>query len=496
MNRLHILSLLAAVIFSGGAGAVTLHLDSDRITLRVQREPLIRVLERFADAGVFVQVDPSIDVLVTGSCAMAPVEEALAALLQPFAYVAIWDVVSGPLGDLPRLAELHVYQSGARERMRPLETGGALRIARGPFPDSPEFVADELLIRVAPGANPDAVRAWFRSIGATLAGSVPSLGIYQLRVPPGVNLLDLIDQARRHPLLADVEPNYVTRLPDLRPTDAAGPIPSQPQAPSTGFRGAAPLAILDSGVSTDFGLDSWVAGRFNALAPDRDASDPVGHGTQMALVAAGLIRPAGAAPSDEGLPVLAIRAFDDRGATSDFALIRAIDYAARQGARVLNLSWGTPTHSPFLADAIAYAQAKGLVVVAAAGNEPTGRPVYPAAYPGVVAVSAVTPKGDLWDRSNRGDFVTVAAPGAAVLPVGYQGPPGTYAGTSIASAAVARELALYFARHPNASARDAIAALQQAVTDAGPPGRDPLYGHGVLDPAAQARLRTATGLTK
>lgn len=485
----HLKTLLACSMLAHAASAFELSLGNDRMTLRVERVPLADVLKRIADAGVRVQYDPAIDVLVSGSCSATPIEEALDALLKPFAYTAIWEVVPGPVGDLPRFAELQVFKPGAREKMRSLESDGRLRLARGPLPDSPWFVADEILVRVKPGTSADAFRAWLRSIGATVVGSVPALGVYQLRLSPGLNILDLIEQLKRNPMLAAVEPNYADRLPRTALQQALGPSEVEASAPRAPRAGAAPLAILDSGLLAGFGLEGFVAGQYNAVFPNRDAADPLGHGTQMALVAAGAVQPRGAAPSDEGLPLLAVRAFDEEGVTSNFALMRAIDYAIQQGARVINLSWGTSIDSRFLADAVAYAQSKGLVVVAAAGNEPTGQPVYPAAYPGVIAVSALKSDGTPWEQSNSGDFVTVSAPGTAAFPVGYEGPPGSYAGTSIASAQVARELALYLARNPSATTADATRALTNAVTDAGAPGRDVHHGHGALDAEAQARLR-------
>ena len=129
-----------------------------------------------------------------------------------------------------------------------------------------------------------------------------------------------------------------------------------------------------------------------------------------------------------------------------------------------------------------------MVIVAAAGNEPTGTAIYPAGYAGVLAVSATTEGGTLWDQSNYGEFVSFSAPGTATFPVGYQGPAGSYAGTSIASAYVSRALALYFARHPNASTAEAVAALKAAATDAGAAGRDTQYGFGAIDAAAISRL--------
>ena len=88
--------------------------------------------------------------------------------------------------------------------------------------------------------------------------------------------------------------------------------------------------------------------------------------------------------------------------------------------------------------------------MAAAGNAPTGNPVYPAAYDSVIGVGALPPDGDAWDQSNFGDFVAVSAPGLADLPVGYKGNPGTYAGTSIATAYTARRVAAILNQNPDA----------------------------------------------
>ena len=81
---------------------------------------------------------------------------------------------------------------------------------------------------------------------------------------------------------------------------------------------------------------------------------------------------------------------------------------------------------------------KGLFIVASAGNEPTGKPIYPAAYSSVIGIGALRPDGKKWGKSNYGDFVEFEAPGFAKLPVGYKGEPGIYAGTSISAAFVAR----------------------------------------------------------
>ena len=147
---------------------------------------------------------------------------------------------------------------------------------------------------------------------------------------------------------------------------------------------------------------------------------------------------------------MAIRIVGDSGFTSNYTLMRGIDYAIQEEARVISLSWGSETSSPMLETTIDYATDNGLILVAAAGNAPTGKPVYPAAYENVIGVGALTPDGKPWDQSNYGDFVAVYAPGLAEMPVGYQGDPGTYVGTSIATAYTAHQVAAILDQQPDA----------------------------------------------
>ena len=106
-------------------------IEGDRLTLRADRAPLKEVLKSFAHAGVNVRVDPRIDIRVTGSCDNRDMQDALGALLGDYTYVLIWDVVKGPLGDLPRLAEIQIFQPGQREEMQPLAPPSRnLRVSR------------------------------------------------------------------------------------------------------------------------------------------------------------------------------------------------------------------------------------------------------------------------------------------------------------------------------------------------------------------------------
>jgi Subtilase family len=125
------------------------------------------------------------------------------------------------------------------------------------------------------------------------------------------------------------------------------------------------------------------------------------------------------------------------------------------------LIWGSETKSGFLSEALESASSKGLIIVASAGNDPTGEPRYPAAYPGVIGVGALAPDGEAWERSNRGDFVDLYAPGFATLPVGYKGDPGIYAGTSISAAFTANLVAGILSKNPNATGQEILDNLRK-----------------------------------
>ncbi len=462
---------------------MTLQISETQLSLSVESGFLRDVMLLFSHAGVRVRMDPTINTVVTVKVIDQDLDSVFEDLLIPYGYVLIWDVVEGPLGEITRLAEIQIFKPGQEEAMVPLyDPNTNLEITRG---SGPAFVKDEVLLAVKKGTSLASFQQLLAQIGGTVIDCAPDLGVYRVRFMPGANVPALVAQLTDNNMVHTVEPNYVIEIPPSQSHGANGEalLSSVSLSPDSPIR----LAILDSGLGGLDALNAMVVGRLDAVNPERELTDPLGHGTQMALIGSGMISPEGSMASDSGLPIVAIRAFDDNGAASQFGIMRSIEYALGQNARVLNMSWGSEVNSSFLATAVAYAQSKGLLLVAAAGNEPSGTSLYPAALPGVIAVAA-TAGGTRWDQSNYGDFVSLAAPGEAQFPIGYNGPPGLYAGTSISSAYVSRALALYLAAHPKASNGEAVKALQTALTDAGAKGRDPLYGYGVLDAQALARF--------
>jgi subtilisin len=139
--------------------------------------------------------------------------------------------------------------------------------------------------------------------------------------------------------------------------------------------------------------------------------------------------------------IMPLRAFDDSGAGDAFQVAKAIRYAVRNGAHIINLSLGLSDQSKAVEAAIAFAEAHNVIIVASAGNSDSAAPQYPAVLPGVLGVAA-SDSGDLKATfSNYGEFVFVTAPGFNIV-TAYPGGYAVASGTSFSTAFVSAEAAL------------------------------------------------------
>jgi subtilisin family serine protease len=157
-----------------------------------------------------------------------------------------------------------------------------------------------------------------------------------------------------------------------------------------------------------------------------------------------------------------IKVLDAKGSGDDTLIAAGIVWAADHGAQVINLSLGGPGSSVELANALAYASAKGVIVVAAAGNAGATTQFFPAADPHTISVAATTVADLRYSWSNFGSWVRLAAPGCNIAPIlgaGY----GTFCGTSSATPVVAGLVALELSAQPAATAREAEEALVRAA---------------------------------
>lgn len=201
---------------------------------------------------------------------------------------------------------------------------------------------------------------------------------------------------------------------------------------------------------------------------------PPDHGTAIAALLVG--RPTGShGPgllSGQSLVVASALRQRDDGAVDTTAelLVRAFDVLLGRGADVVNVSLGGPANR-LVEAAVNVVRQHGVTVVAAAGNGgASGRPVYPAAYPGVIAVTAVDARRRLYRHATHGDYVAFAAPGVDLWvpsPGGGRFVSGTSYATPFVTALVA------------SSAASGVEALVSAAQDLGAPGRDPGFGWGL-----------------
>jgi serine protease len=278
------------------------------------------------------------------------------------------------------------------------------------------------------------------------------------------------------------------------------------------------VAVIDTGVTKvgDLAETSFVPG-FNFVANNSNAADDHGHGTHVAgTIAQSTNNKLGVAGVAYGASIMPIKVLSAQGSGSMAGIAQGIRWAADHGAQVINMSLGARFPAGTIGDAVKYAHAKGVTIVAAAGNDGNGKVSYPARYPGVIAVAATQFDETTTFYSNWGPQIDIAAPGGNVR-VDQNGDgkpdgvlqhtiiPGNisktdylwFMGTSMASPHVAgvaaliigagiqkpdavEEMLLDTARKPKAAGgNDAVAAAGKRIDDH--------YGAGLVD--AEAALR-------
>jgi hypothetical protein len=286
--------------------------------------------------------------------------------------------------------------------------------------------------------------------------------------------------------IRSVQPNFRYLLQDqkaaLTEGDPAQYVVAKLRLPEahTLARGAnVTIAVIDSGIDANHPeLLNSIGDSFDALG---SKEGPHVHGTGIAGAIAAHARLIGSAPEAR---ILAIRAFGTapKGAEStSYVILKSLDYAALHGAQIVNMSFAGPK-DPVIERTIAATAARGIVLVAASGNAgPESPPLYPAANPNVIAVSATDAQDRLFAASNRGSHIAIAAPGVDIF---LPAPDEKYqmiSGTSFSAAYVSGLAALLLERNPALKPEQVRAILTKTARDLGTPGRDDLFGAGEAD---------------
>lgn len=347
----------------------------------------------------------------------------------------------------------------------------------------PVVRSELLLVSPAPGVLVRAVAQGYRWLREeTLEGL--DLRSVVLQPPPGMATADALASLRALDPRLDVDFNHVY----LRGASAEAqrrvtlPAAAPAAADAVGRR----VGLIDSGIDPDHpalravALQRWGCGGRAVASP---------HGTAVASLLVG--RDGAFRGVLPGASLHAADVYCGAGPTggSAEAVAQALAWMARERVAVVNVSLvGAPNR--LLERAVQALQSRGHLVVAAVGNDgPAAPPLYPASYPGVVGVTGTTPRRQVLPEAAQGPQVVLAAPGAEVVVA--RSVAGDYVaarGTSFAAPLVAGLLADLLRQPDPAAARAALERLVERAADLGRPGRDTVYGHGLVDAAARLQL--------
>lgn len=308
--------------------------------------------------------------------------------------------------------------------------------------------------------------------------------------------LETISEVAKTDQIEFIEPNFILQAcasPNDKYYEDYGWYLEMINAPYVWDRGmfgsGTTVAVLDSGVKMDhedFASDLFI-GKYNAIADSQDITDNSGHGTAVTGIVAASYNNGkgmpGIMPETKIMPVKVMDYNTSTGETEGSLedIIRGINYAANNGADVINLSAGSTQYSSLLETACRNAANKGVIFVAAAGNDSDSSVEYPASYDTVVSVGSIERDGAHSSFSNYNKYVAVAAPGRSIAAPWNNGSYKLAAGTSFSAPQVAAMAAMVKQMDPSVNYAGFMSVIAATSADRGATGYDPYFGYGLMD---------------
>lgn len=348
-------------------------------------------------------------------------------------------------------------------------------------PAGAPVVRDEILALASSSEAIAAARA--QSFEVVRTETIEPLGIslVVLRPPEGLSLSDAIARLRAADPQGQYDYNHIYNPTGTIIGGASSNLAPQ-QAPER-------VGMVDGGVDRSVyslrGLSVESAGFVGSCKPV-----PSDHGTAVAFLLSGArdnaFRP-------ETLYAADVYCGHGEGGSAE-AIVRALGWLSSVKVPVVNISLAGPPNALLAAGVKAFLL-RGHVLVAAVGNDgPSANPRYPAAYPGVIAVTAVDSAHRIALDANQGDYIAFAALGVKVPVPKAGGGTVTVSGTSFAAPLVTRRFAVLLSAPDQERAAWALCELRTAALDLGTPGRDPIYGYGFLEGSGTMPVSSSCGM--
>ncbi len=390
--------------FAPEPGDLVWRAEGNRLEARIEAWPLEKVLEQISAAtGWQIFVEPQTELTVSAKFQNLEVGQALARLLGNLNY-ALLPQTSAP-------AKLFVFRTSMQQ---------ATKLVRPPEIKTPKtraksLIPNELIVTLKPGAK-TSIDDLARKLGAKVVGRAGGLNAYRLQFEneAAANLARNLLQSDLD--VGSVEANYTMNPPSRMEALKSGSSPPLNLKPNqTPDPHRIIVGLIDTAVqSQPAKIADFLLPEIDVAGQAQPGSSSPTHGTSMAET---ILRAMAVTPSTDGTStrILPVNVYGNNESTTTFDVANGIYTAVKNGATLINLSLGSDGESPFLHSLIQNASQQGVLFVAAAGNSPTTSPVYPAAYPEVLAATAGDRNGNIAPYANRGSFVSVVAPGGSII---------------------------------------------------------------------------------
>ncbi|MCL5036430.1 MAG: clostripain-related cysteine peptidase [Chloroflexi bacterium] len=356
---------------------------------------------------------------------------------------------------------------------------------------SDPYVSGENIIRVDPGTDANALALEYL---ATVEEDFTIGGNRYLRLSFNGSVPTKNSDLQTDPQVYSAEPNYIYNsllVPD-DPDYAAFQYAPQLIGAEAAWDGTVKdgnkiLAVIDTGIDLthpEF-TGRGVAGYDfvnDRVYPAGANYDDNGHGTAVAGIAcAEGNNGEGIAGLSWGGRLMPVKVLDSSGQGNMYNVCRGIIFAVDNGADVINVSMGSGYFSYALQDAVDYAAANGVVVIAGMGNDGSATVAYPAGCQGVIAVGSTDQNDGHSSFSNTGSHISMCAPGTDIYSTDTGQAYATGSGTSLSAAHVSGAALMMLALHPAMTPSQVRSQLESTAVDLGAPGFDTTFGSGRLD---------------